>query len=224
MAEKNHSGTSPPITDQNDDFATRALPLRRGLTDRGKAMKIFRGAALVSLLVMAAGSASAFNLNDAVNAASTLNGNKSNGAAVSAAPEAAGLLNTLGSQLNITPEQAIGGTGVMLGLAKNQMKSADYKSLAKQVPGLDMLAGSNALGGLNGLGGLLGNAGGKQSALTDALNNVKTKSDLNSAFSALGMDSGMVGQFAPVILQYLGQQGVAGSALSRLGGIWGTGQ
>ena len=187
-------------------------------------MKIFRGAALVSLLVVAAGSASAFNLNDAVNAASTLNGNKSNGAAVSAASDAAGLLNTLGSQLNITPEQAIGGTGAMLGLAKNQMKSADYSSLTKQVPGLDMLSGSNALGGVNGLGGLLGNAGGKQSALTDALNNVKTKSDLNSAFSALGMDSGMIGQFAPVILQYLGQQGVAGSALSRLGGIWGTGK
>ncbi|MGL5987623.1 MAG: DUF2780 domain-containing protein, partial [Burkholderiales bacterium] len=28
-----------------------------------------------------------------------------------------------------------------------------------------------------------------------------------TAFSALGMDSGMIGQFAPVILQYLGGQG-----------------
>jgi hypothetical protein len=181
-------------------------------------MKIFRSAALLSLMTLAASQAGAFNLNDAVNAAATLNGNKSNGAAVSAAPDAAGLLNTLGTQLNITPEQAVGGTGAMLGLAKNQMKAADYSSLAKQVPGLDMLSGSNALGGINGLGGLLGNSSGKQSAL----GSVKTTSDLNSAFSALGMNSSMVSQFAPVILQYLGQQGVGGTALSSLSSIWGT--
>jgi hypothetical protein len=29
------------------------------------------------------------------------------------------------------------------------------------------------------------------------------------------MDSGMIGQFAPVILQYLGQQGVGGSAAAK---------
>jgi hypothetical protein len=185
-------------------------------------MKIFRSAALLSLMTLAASQAGAFNLNDAVNAAATLNGNKSNGAAVSAAPDAAGLLNTLGTQLNITPEQAVGGTGAMLGLAKNQMKAADYSSLAKQVPGLDMLSGSNALGGINGLGGLLGNSSGKQSALDSALGSVKTTSDLNSAFSALGMNSSMVSQFAPVILQYLGQQGVGGTALSSLSSIWGT--
>ena len=59
--------------------------------------------------------------------------------------------------------------------------------------------------------------------LENALGNVKDTHDLNNAFSALGMDSGMIGQFAPVILQYLGQQGVGGSLLSSLGSIWGTG-
>lgn len=33
----------------------------------------------------------------------------------------------------------------------------------------------------------------------------------------------MIGQFAPVLLQYLGQQGVGGSLLNSLGGIWGVG-
>jgi hypothetical protein len=37
------------------------------------------------------------------------------------------------------------------------------------------------------------------------------------------MDSGMIGRFAPVILEYLGQQGVGGSLLQNLGGIWGAG-
>lgn len=39
-------------------------------------------------------------------------------------------------------------------------------------------------------------------------------------FSALDMDSGMIGQFAPVILQYLGQQGVGSSLLQNISSIW----
>ncbi|WP_369293631.1 DUF2780 domain-containing protein [Klebsiella pneumoniae] len=52
---------------------------------------------------------------------------------------------------------------------------------------------------------------------------MKSTSDLNTAFSALGMDSGMVGQFAPVILQYLGSQGASTSVLGKLAQAWGTG-
>lgn len=108
----------------------------------------------------------------------------------------------------------------MLGLAKNQLSSTDYSQLAKEVPGIDKLSGGS--GNLAALSGLLGSSG-KSAGLENALGNVKTTSDLNNAFSALGMDSGMVGQFAPVILQYLGQQGVGGSLLSSLGNIWGAG-
>jgi hypothetical protein len=178
-----------------------------------------------ALMALAASPAFAFNLNDAVNAASSMqNGNKADGAAVAAAPQAAGLLNTLGTQLNVTPQQAVGGTGAMLGLAKNKLSGADYSQLTKQVPGLDSLSGSNALGGLNGLGGLVGAGGGSDVAgLGGMLGNVKSTADMNSAFTKLGMNSSMVGQFAPVILQYLGQQGVGGGVLQSLGSIWGTG-
>ena len=188
-------------------------------------MNISRALALASLMAVAASPAFAFNLNDAVNAASTLqNGKQGNSAAVAAAPEAAGLLNTLGSSLNITPTQAIGGTGAMLGLAKNQLSSTDYSQLSKAVPGIDKLSGSNALGGLTGLSGLLGKSDQKNAnALNNALSNVKTTSDMNSAFSALGMNSSMVGQFAPIILQYLGQQGTNNALLQSLSGIWGAG-
>lgn len=174
---------------------------------------------------LVAGQAMAFNLNDAVNAAATLHNGKQNGAPVTAAPQAAGLLNTLGKQLNITPEQAIGGTGAMLGLAKHQLPQAQYTELSKSVPGLDKLSGNNALGGLVGLSGLMGKAdSNKVNALNNALSNVKTTQDMNSAFSQLGMNSGMVSQFAPIILQYLGQQGATGSALSSLASVWGTGK
>ncbi|PAV72565.1 hypothetical protein WR25_15879 [Diploscapter pachys] len=58
----------------------------------------------------------------------------------------ANLLNTLGSELKITPEQAIGGAGAMLGLARNNLSGDDYGQLTKAVPGLDLLSGNNALG------------------------------------------------------------------------------
>ncbi|WP_260963366.1 DUF2780 domain-containing protein, partial [Pseudomonas citri] len=39
---------------------------------------------------------------------------------------------------------------------------------------------------------------------------------------ALGMDGGMISRFAPIILQFLGQQGVGSSLLQSLGGVWGS--
>jgi len=178
--------------------------------------------ALVTLVALAATSAYAFNLNDAANALSTMQGQQ-NKAPVQVPEASANLLNTLGSELKVTPEQAIGGTGALLGLARNQLSGSDYEQLSKAVPGLDMLSGENALGGLAGLGELLGKDG-EGSALSNALGgNVKNAGDLSNAFSALGMDSGMIGRFAPLILEYLGQQGVAGSLLQNLSGIWGSG-
>ncbi|WP_214509899.1 DUF2780 domain-containing protein [Pseudomonas brassicacearum] len=188
-------------------------------------MKVSRGFALTCLLTLAASPAFAqFSLSDAANVVSAMQGNQGEQGegTVAAAPKAAGLLNTLGSELKITPEQAIGGAGAMLGLAKNRLSEPQFSELSKSVPGLDQIAGNSAIGGLNGLGGLLGGGSDKNALLDGLLGNVKDTGDLNNAFSALGMDSGMIGQFAPIILQYLGQQGVAGSLLQNLGGIWGS--
>ncbi|WP_110951528.1 DUF2780 domain-containing protein [Pseudomonas bohemica] len=179
-------------------------------------MKNARGAALAALMALAATPVFAFNLNDAANAVSNATGGQQK---ATAAPEAAGLLNTLGTQLNVTPQQAVGGTGALLGLAKNKISGNDYSQLSKSVPGLDQLSGTSALGSL---GGVLGNSGSNNSAVNNALGNVQSMGDVNKAFSALGMDSGMVDQFVPVILQYLGQQGASGSALSALSGVWGA--
>ncbi|QXI28075.1 DUF2780 domain-containing protein [Pseudomonas vanderleydeniana] len=179
-------------------------------------MKIPRGVVLASLLTFAATPVfAAFSLNDAANALSAMQGGQNDHAT---APEG-GLLSALGSQLNVTPEQAIGGTGAMLGLAKNRLSGNDYSQLSQSIPGLDQLSGGAALAGL---GGLLGQSG-DSSAVGNALGNVKNTNDLNNAFGALGMDSGMVGQFAPILLKYLGDQGVGGPLLQSLSGIWGAG-
>jgi hypothetical protein len=189
-------------------------------------MKVSRGFALSCLLCLLSLAASPvfaqFSLGDAANMITAIQGDEQEGA-VAAAPKAAGLLNSLGSELDITPEQAIGGAGAMLGLAKNRLSEPQFSELSKSVPGLDQIAGNSAIGGLNGLGGLLGGGSEKNALLDGLLGNVKDTNDLNNAFGALGMDSGMIGQFAPIILQYLGQQGVASSLLQNLGGIWGNG-
>jgi len=177
---------------------------------------------LATLMTLAASPVFAFNLSDAANAVSAMQNQQQQGQ-VQAPQAQADLLNTLGSQLNITPEQAVGGAGAMLGLARNSLSSEDYGQLTKAVPGLDLLSGANALGGLSGLGDLLGSNKGSQSALDKALgNDVQNRSDLDNAFKALGMDTGMIGQFAPLLLQYLGQQGIAGSLLQNLGALWAT--
>ncbi|VVO33368.1 DUF2780 domain-containing protein [Pseudomonas fluorescens] len=181
-------------------------------------MKISRGFALASLMTLAASPVFAqFSLSDAADA---ISGMKGDNTAAAAAPtsETASLLSAL-SQLNVTPQQAVGGTSAMLGLAKNQLSSTDYSELAKSVPGIDKLSGGGELGAL---AGLLGSSG-KAAGLDNALGAVKSTNDLNNAFSALGMDTGMIAQFAPLILQYFGQQGVGGSLLQSLGGIWGAG-
>ncbi|MGV8916543.1 MAG: DUF2780 domain-containing protein [Pseudomonas sp.] len=183
-------------------------------------MGFSRGFALASLMTLAASPvfAADFSLNDMAQAFSGLHvGDEA--AAKAPASQTAGLLSAL-SSLDVTPEQAIGGTSAMLGLAKNQLSSTDYSQLTKDVPGLNMLSGN---GGLGALGVLLRGSSDQSSALDSALGNmdyVKNTNDLNSAFSALGMDGSMIGQFAPILLQYFGQQGVGGTLLNSLGGIW----
>ncbi|MEC4021269.1 DUF2780 domain-containing protein [Pseudomonas sp. xss_4] len=175
---------------------------------------------LATLVTLTASPVFAFNLSDAANTVSAMQNPQQQGQVQS--PEGqANLLNTLGSQLNITLEQAVGGAGAMLGLARNNLSSDDYGQLTKVMPRLDLLSGANVLGGLSGLGELLGNDKGSQSALNKALGyDVQSRSDLDNAFKALGMDTGMIGKFAPLILQYLGQQGIAGSLLQNLGSLW----
>lgn len=188
-------------------------------------MKISRGFALSCLMTVAASPvfAAGFSLGDVANAVSGAQGNNK-AAAAAPSSQTAGLLQALTSQLNVTPEQAVGGTGAMLGLAKNKLSGTDYSQLGKSVPGLDQLSGSNSLGSLGALSGMLGQSGGsKTSGLDGVLGNVKDTSDLNTAFSALGMDNSMIGKFAPVILQYLGGQGANQSVLSKLASAWGTG-
>ncbi|WP_300364844.1 DUF2780 domain-containing protein [Hydrogenimonas sp.] len=101
--------------------------------------------------------------------------------------ESAGLLSALTGNLGITDKQAAGGTAALMSTAAQSMPQTNYAELLKSVPGLSSLVqGNETL--VNGAAQMLGN------------------SDMvGSTFKALGMDSGMVGKFAPVLLDYIKQ-------------------
>jgi len=188
-------------------------------------MKTAHRLLLLGALSMTTFPALAFSLSDAANVVSAAGGANPGGEAANLLgnPQSLELLQAL-SSLKLSPQQALGGTGALLGLAKNQLPSAEYSQLNQSIPGLNKLEGSNGLQQLNGLSGLLGESAGAplSAEATAALGNVNNTQQLNQAFSALGMDSGMIGQIAPLLLQYFGQQGVQGALLNSLGSVWGV--
>ncbi|NWL75777.1 hypothetical protein DM872_02820 [Pseudomonas taiwanensis] len=187
-------------------------------------MHIPRSLTLAALLSLAASPVFAVTLGDVISAAATSGAGSQEDNAPGVAPaESAALLGQLGNQLNITPEQAIGGLTAMFGLARNNLPADQFAQLDQAVPGVGMLTDPNTQGLLSSIGGLLGqqsgNAlGGQPGVLAGQQMNNMT--DVGQAFGSLGMDTGLIGQFAPLILSFLGQQGLAESLLQNLGNLW----
>lgn len=109
------------------------------------------------------------------------------------------LTDLLSSQLGVTPDQAAGGAGALLSLASSQLSGDQATELSKIIPGADALTAAIPAG----LGGML--------------TNIDT---INQVFSALGMDAGMVSQFIPIVMQFLGDQGASAGLMEALGKVW----
>ncbi|MEB0208023.1 DUF2780 domain-containing protein [Pseudomonas sp. CCC3.1] len=189
-------------------------------------MKTLNAVALAALMSVAASPVFAgFDLGAATQILNQVQGG--NSASSDKTMQAVDLL-TKAKALGVTPEQAAGGAGAMLSLAKNQLTSTDYSALTQQVPGINKVTGAGALTQLSQLSAknpqiqaLVGQINPVSSDAKVAVSNVTNASQLDSAFEALGMNSSMVQQFAPLITQYLGQQGVASPLLTTLGSLWG---
>ena len=123
------------------------------------------------------------------------------------------LVDALVGQLGITPEQASGGAGSIFSMAKQGMNSADFAKVSTAVPGMNELlavAPSQAAPSSN-MTGLMGMAA---SALGGSGSSVGRLASLAGSFQSLGLNSGMVSRFIPVILQSVQSQG--GSATMGL--------
>ncbi|MFW8629227.1 DUF2780 domain-containing protein [Vibrio natriegens] len=111
--------------------------------------------------------------------------------------ESSPLTELLTSQLPVSTEQAAGGSSALLALAQSQLSGENSSELESLVPGLSSLSGAQSL-----------------------LGNVESLSAVQSAFDTLGLDASMISQFAPVILQYLSEQGASTGLLDSLTGLW----
>jgi len=125
---------------------------------------------------------------------------------LAAAPVSAGtteLADLLIRKLGVNAEQAMGGTGAIFNLAKEQLSTGDFGKVAAAVPNMDeLLAAAPSTGKLGGtLGGLASSLGSGSSQKVGGL------SSLAGSFSQLGLSSEMIGLFTPVILSYVESKG-----------------
>lgn len=151
----------------------------------------------VSSIYLLAPTAGALSLGDALSS-----GTQALSSTTEVSGEAKQLVGKLQNQLGVSETQAVGGTGALLQLARNQLGTDTMNNMISEAPGL-----SNLLGGGSSLSESL-------------LSNISSIDEVQSAFSALGMDSAMIQQFVPIMLGFLGEQGVGSSLLGQLQSLW----
>ncbi len=130
------------------------------------------------------------------------------------------LISNLVEQLGVSEEQASGGVGLLLKMAKEKLGDGDFSQLSNLLPETDQLIDTapeeEKSGGLMGsFGGLVSSLGGDGSSL----GNLAT---LAGGFSKLGLDAGMITKFLPIVLSFF--QGKGGDGVQGLlGGLFGGG-
>lgn len=160
---------------------------------------------IVSSLYLLAPSAGALDLGTKLNTGALNLPQQS----VKVSGEAQQLVSTLQDQLGVTKTQAAGGTGALLQLAQSQLSGGSFGQVTDSVSGLSGLLG--------------GGSGDSNSLLSSALSNVSSMDGVEKAFSALGLQSGAVEQFAPIVLGFLKEQGLGADLIGNLSSLWATG-
>lgn len=106
------------------------------------------------------------------------------------------LMNLLTSELDITGDQAKGGTGALFNYAKEGLSGEDFEKVSNSVP--DMGGYLDAIPALGGKStGMLGTA-------TQTLVGMPA---VTAAFEKLGLSADMVGMFTPLLVNYVEKKG-----------------
>jgi hypothetical protein len=112
------------------------------------------------------------------------------------------LIDLLTNTLGVKENQATGGAGLLFKLAKEKLGDTDFSQIAQIVPGVNDLIKSAPEGG-----GIAGALGGLTSALGGSGSELGNLASLAGGFSKLGLDSGMISKFIPVILSFVESKG-----------------
>lgn len=117
-------------------------------------------------------------------------------AANTAATNQIALVDILMRQLGISQQQALGGAGAIFQVAQGTMNPQAFATLSQSVPGMNAML--NAAPASPGLGGLSSMMGGNNSTLGNmAL--------LAASFQQLDLSPNLVGQFIPIVTNYVSQ-------------------
>ncbi len=116
------------------------------------------------------------------------------------------LIEMLTSALGVKEDAAKGGAGLLLGLAKQKLGEKDFSQVSKQIPNINGILNAAPEAG----GGMLGTLGKMASGLGGTAGQLGTLASLAGGFSKLGMDSGMIGKFIPIILSFVQSKGGEG--------------
>jgi hypothetical protein len=122
------------------------------------------------------------------------------------------LVGQLTKELPITQEQAVGGSGAIFGLAKSRMKPEEFGKVSSAVPGMDGLlaaAPQSPLGAASPLGSI-------GSALPGGVGGL---APLAGSFKSLGLSPDMAAKFIPVLTNFVGAKGGAGTASLLTGAL-----
>lgn len=117
-----------------------------------------------------------------------------------------GLVDILSHRLGVSQQQALGGAGAVFQMAQGNMEPQAFATLSRSIPGMDsMLSAAPAMSNLSGnLSSLMG----------DGNNTLGNATALAASFQQLNLSPDMVGQFIPVITNYVSK--TSGSAAATL--------
>ena len=121
------------------------------------------------------------------------------------------LVETLIEQLGVSNEQAEGGAGLLLQLAKEKLGAGDFSQLNDLIPDdiESLITKAPAAAGGDASGGLMGMVGAAAEALGvgDAAGKLGDLSALTGGFEQLGLDAGMLTKFVDAVMEFLKSKG-----------------
>jgi hypothetical protein len=112
------------------------------------------------------------------------------------------LIEQLVKNLGVSEDAAKGGSGLIFKMAQEKLGSGDFSKVADALPGIDGLMKSAPESG-----GMLGGIGKLASGLGGGAGQLGSLASLAGGFSKLGLDSGMIGKFIPIILSFAQSKG-----------------
>ncbi|ADE16065.1 conserved hypothetical protein [Nitrosococcus halophilus Nc 4] len=117
-----------------------------------------------------------------------------------------GLTDILMNQLGVSQQQALGGAGAIFQAAKTNMDSKAFTNLSQSVPGMnEMLSAAPKMSNVtSGISSMMG----------DANNALGSMASLAASFKQLNLSPDMVGQFIPVVTDYV--RNTSGQAMANL--------